>query len=150
MKKIIVVALMLLFSLVSRAQKKEELSPQQVPVVVKSSFQKDFPTAELLNWEKERGRYEATFHVNRVEMSATYNKSGYRKEVEKGIEESQLPASVFEYIKKKYPDYKLKSASQLTTDKGVMTYEAEIMKGTKTIGLIFDSNGKYRKKEKGD
>ena len=148
MKKSVAIALYTLISIATIAQEKTEISPSKVPVEVKSSFQKDFPTAELLNWEKEEGLYEATFNVNRVEMSATYSKSGYRKEIEKGIEERQLPVSVFEYIKINYPGYKLKNASQLTTDKAVITYEAEIFKDNKTKGLIFDSSGKFKKKEK--
>lgn len=148
MKPFIAFTLTTVISLAAFAQQKKELSPQQVPAEVKTSFQKDFPTAELLNWEKEGGQYEATFNVNRVEMSASYSKSGYRKEVEKGIEESQLPASIFDYIKKNYPGYTLKNASQITTDKAVVTYEAEVTKDNKTAGLIFDANGKFKKKEK--
>src|SRR5437868_5349864 len=146
MKNIVSVLFCLLFCIVCFAQKKNELSPQEVPAEVKASFSKEFPTAVLQNWEKEGGRYEATFKVDQVHMTAEYDKKGYRKEVEKDIEESKLPASVFEYIKKKYPDHKLKNSSQIISDKAVIMYEVEIIKGNEITGLIFDSSGKFKKK----
>lgn len=150
MKKLILFTTFILSFIAVIAQKKNELSPSQVPAEVTASFHKDFPTAEIKNWEKEGGSYEATFQVGNTNMSAIYGKSGYRKETEKDIEETKLPLSVFDYIKNNFSGYKIKNASQIITDKAVTTYEVEINKDNKTEGLIFDSNGKFKKKEKGD
>ncbi len=144
MKKICLVISFFIYCTVSFGQDKGAIA---LPNDVKNAFHRDFPTAASEKWEKEGSNYEVNFKVGSSEMSALYSKAGYRKEVEKGIEESKLPSSVFDYIIKKYPGYKLKSASQITSDKSVVTYEAEITKDNQTLELIFDANGKFKKKE---
>jgi len=150
MKKKLFLVLFVLFGINTIAQEKSEISPGQLPAEVKAKFEKDFPTAHLMNLEKEGGNYEMTFKVDNVNMSAVYDIKGNRKEVEKEIEESTLPPSVFDYIKKNYSGYKLKSSSQLMTDKAVKTYEVEITKDNKVVSLIFDASGKFKKKEKSE
>lgn len=154
MKKIILSSLLIMICMTGMAQnkneKKDEISNSEVPAEVKTSLNRDFPTADVKNWEKEGGSYEATFTVGTVKMSAVYSKNGYRKETETAIEESKLPPPVFDYIKNKFSGYVIKNTSKIITDKAVITYEVEIDKDHKTEGLIFDANGKFKKKEKRD
>jgi len=154
MKALFISSLFLLSTLFLNAQDKDDmknkLQEQQLPKEVPAAFHKDFPTATNELWEKEGGLYEVNFNIDRNKMSASYTKAGYRKEIEREIDESKLPSGVHEYILKNYPGYKLKTVTKIVTDKAVTTFETEITKDNKSLDLIFDTEGKFKKKGKAD
>ena len=67
--------------------------------------------------------------------------SGNILETEIEIKVDALPANAKAYISKNYAGQKIKEATKITDNKGVVTYEAEI----KGKDLIFDSNGNFIK-----
>lgn len=131
-------------------EKEEKKTSVAVPAAVKDAFAKEFPTVKKVNWDAEDGNFEAEFTLNGTDESATYDKTGHRKEVEVDIKTSELPAPVLEYVKSHYAAYKLVEGAKITNDKNVVTYEAEIGKDGKKWDVLFDATGKFIKQVEGD
>ena len=137
MKKCIVIACMLV-AVTGYAQKKsgKELA---IPAQAKAAFQKTYPTAADVKWEKEGGDYEVNFKDGMKVMSAVYDQAGKLKETEEAIPLSELPANATAYIKQHHPKVVIKDAAKITKANGEINYEA----GTGKVDLIFDKSGKY-------
>lgn len=112
-----------------------------VPKTIKATFQKQYPEAKEVKWEKEGEHYEAEFEWNKTETSVVYDNAGNLLETETGIETKALPASVLEYTQVNYKGQSIKEAAKITDAKGTITYEAEI----KGSDLIFDKEGIFIK-----
>lgn len=119
-------------------------SAQNVPAVVKTSFEKSFPKTTVKKWDKEDGNYEANFTEDGKTMSAVFGADGKWMETETDIDVKNLPTSIVSYIKEHYKGATIKEAASLKTPDGDR-YEAEV-KGSKK-DLLFDSNGKFLKEE---
>lgn len=132
---------MLLTATLANAQKMQD---KDVPAIIKSAFQKQYPDAKEVKWEKENGNYEAEFELKETEHSALFDTSGNIIESEVEISSDTLPANAKEYVSKNYSGQKIKEAAKITDAKGTVTYEAEI----KGKDLIFDSNGNFIKEVK--
>jgi hypothetical protein len=154
MNKLIIVLMISSLSISAIAQKteKEEKNEKQpeVPASVKQAFAKDYPNVKNATWDAEGKEFEAEFKLNGVDCSANYDKTGHRTEVETTIKGTELPKAALDYIGKNYSTYKLKEAAKITNDKNVVSYEAEVELNGKSIDLVFDTNGKFLKKEEGD
>jgi hypothetical protein len=144
MKRLILATMIGLFTNALNAQS------ANVPTIVKNAFAKEFPTASKLSWDIENGDFEAEFTLNGIAESATYDKTGHRKEVEVDIKISELPKAVTDYIASHYVGYKLIEGAKITNDKNVLVYEAEVGKDGKKKDVIFDVSGKFLKEEMGD
>lgn len=119
----------------------QKISEKEIPAVVKTALQKNYPNAEEVKWDKEKANYEAEFEVNETDYSVLMDASGKILETEIEIESNELPANTKAYITKNYADKKIKEAAKITDNKGTVTYEAEI----KGKDVIFDSNGNFIK-----
>lgn len=136
-----VILLAAMFSLTfANAQK---VSDKEVPTAVKNTLQKSYPNAKEIKWEKEKANYEAGFENKETEYSVLIDVLGNILETEIEIKVNALPAMAKEYVSKNYAGQKIKEATKITDNKGVVTYEAEI----KGKDLIFDSNGNFIKIE---
>ena len=122
----------------------QKVSDKDVPTAVKTTLQKNYPNAKEIKWEKENGNYEAEFEVEETDYSLLIDVSGKILETEIEIKVDALPANAKAYISKNYAGQKIKEATKITDNKGVVTYEAEI----KGKDLIFDSNGNFIKEVK--
>jgi hypothetical protein len=147
--KNLVLALAIVFSLSTFAQKVEKEKKATVPAIVKSAFANDYPATKA-KWGKEDENFEAEFELNGVDASAVYDKLGNKKELEVEIKTNNLPLATLDYLKKNYPNNKVKEAAKITNDKNVVTYEAEIKKDNKSYDILFDSKGKFIKIVAGD
>jgi myo-inositol-1-phosphate synthase len=145
MKKIVTLIALIFAINTTKAQKTKVT---EIPTAVSESFKTNFPDVKGEVWEKEKDNFEAEFKINTVEISATFNSDGKLIEREVKMNISELPETITEYIKKNYPEYKLSEASRIVNSDGVLTYEAEIMKGKNTTDLLFDSNGSFLEKSK--
>ena len=145
MKKIVTLIALVFAINISKAQKTKV---SEIPKAVSESFKTNFPDVKDEVWEKEKDNFEAEFKINTVEISATFNSDGKLLEREVKMNISELPETITEYIKKNYPDYKLSEASRIVNSDGVLSYEAEIMKGKNATDLLFDSNGSFLEKSK--
>ena len=124
--------------------KAQEVQHNDVPASAQQSFQKQFPAAKNVKWEKEDGNYEAGFTVNGKKTSVVITPSGNILETETEMSSNSLSASIRAFITKNYPGQKIKEAAKITDAKGIVTYEAEIS----GKDLIFDSKGKFLKENK--
>lgn len=141
MKKL---AFLMVASLITSFAIAQKLSEKDVPQPVKTAFQKSYPTAKEVKWDKEGSDYEASFDFNETDYSVLFDANGSIVETEAEIEISQLPKSVTEYVTTHYKGQKIKEAAKITDAKGVDTYEAEI----KGMDLLFDSKGNFVKQLK--
>ncbi|MBK7442069.1 MAG: PepSY-like domain-containing protein [Bacteroidetes bacterium] len=156
MKKIMFVVLLGVFSstLFGQNEKNKDESDSEegveVPEVVENAFKKEFHGIKNVSWDQENGEYEAEFKLNGSDASATYDKTGHKKEVEIAIVKKEIPANILVYIEEKYPDYFFTNAAKITNDKGVIIYEAEIGKVDTFYDVLFDSAGNFIKMVEGD
>ena len=118
----------------------------EVPAKVSAAFTAKYPTAKLEKWDKEEAGYEASFVMNKIEMSANFSNEGVFEEVEEEINASSLPKAVTEYCTKTYPSYRLSESAKITDAAGKISYEAEMAKGKEHFDVIFDANGGFVKK----
>jgi len=139
MKKILVLAAVMIAS-VATAQKLKETD---VPQAVKSTFQKQYPKSKA-KWAKEGNNYEAEFELNKTETSVVIDGSGNITETETEIAANQLPKEVTDFVNSNYKGQSIKEAAKITDAKGTVTFEAEL----KGKDLIFDSSGKFIKEVK--
>jgi hypothetical protein len=109
-----------------------------VPKEAQAAFKKDYPHMKG-KWEKEQQDFEVNFTQNGKKMSAVYDATGNKLESEVGINISGLPASVTDYIHKKYPKAKITEAAIITKANGEINYEAQVS----GMDMIFDKDGKY-------
>ncbi len=112
-----------------------------VPANVKAVFQKEFPGAAHIKWEKERGSYEAAFTNSGKKMSVLYSPGGIKEETEVSIPIASLPAPAKKFAEAKG---KIKDAAEITRADGSTVYEAEV----NGKDLIFDKNGTFIKEVK--
>ena len=141
MKKLTLITVAAMITSLAFAQKLQE---KDVPIPVKSIFQKQYPNSKEVEWEKEGENFEAEFELNKIEQSVLFDAKGNILETEVEIELSQLPKGVLDYVTTSYKVKSVKEAAKITDAKGIVTYEAEI----KDLDLLFDSNGKFIKELK--
>lgn len=122
------------------AQEKQEKSAAP-NIEAKAAFQKQFPGATKVKWEKEKGDYEVNFLQKGTEMSAVYDTKGLLKETESSITVAELPSSVSNYLQQHYKGQKVKEAAKIKKADGSINYEAEVNKSD----LLFDASGKFIK-----
>lgn len=138
---ILMIAGVLLISFSVNAQK---LKPAKVPAVVKTSFEKQFPSATDVKWEKEDNLYEVELKNNGQSMTVSLDAKGTLVETEMGIKTSELPPAILKYVNDNFKGKTIKSAEKNITGKKV-TYEVVV---PKEKALIFDAKGKFIEKEK--
>lgn len=143
MKKVAIAVSVFMTASAITAQK---IHQKEVPAAVKSSFQKHYPSAKEVKWEKENTNYEAEFEINKTESSALFDSQGHLKELEQEIKTSELPKNTLEYCRKNFPAYKVTEAAKITDATGKITYEAELEKGKEHFDIIFDDQGNFLKK----
>ncbi len=115
----------------------QKLKQSEVPVAVKESLKKHFPTIKAEAWEKEGANFEAEFDLNKVETSAVFDTNGYLIETESEIAISAFPQAATTYLATKYKGQKIKEISKITEANGKVKYEAEI----NGKDILFDEKG---------
>ena len=135
MRKSVIILIALVLSTIAFAQK---VKVTKVPEIVSKSLLSKYPNAKNIKWDKEENNYEASFENNKIENSVLFSANGKIIETEVEINTAQLPKSILNYIGKNYKDQKVKEAAKIISEKGIITYEAEIQ----GKDLFFDENGK--------
>ena len=137
MKTIMVSALLLGMCLSGLAQK-------DAPEAAKKNFASLYPKVTNVKWGKEGVNYEAEFKDGTVPTSLLYDAKGTLLETEVGLNVTQLPQAVRDYIAKNLAGSKIKEAAMIKTAKGETKYEAEIS----GKDYLFDASGKLLSVEK--
>lgn len=122
----------------------QKIGEKDVPAGIMAAFQKKYPAANGTKWNKEEGNYEASFKLNKEELSVVFDTNGNISETETEIALNSLPAGVLDYVKTHYPGKKVSEGAKITDASGAVTYEVEI----KGMDLLFDKNGKFIKEVK--
>jgi hypothetical protein len=123
----------------------QDLTMKDVPSVVKSALNRQFPAASKVSWEKEKGNYEANWGGRSGEdNSAQFTPSGRFVELVENIPIPSLPARVAPYVSSHYQGAKIREAGKVTDAAGKHSYEVEI----KGKDLIFDLDGNFVKEDR--
>ena len=143
MSKFLTATLILSFILTHMAFA-QHLKEQEVPESVKTAFERKYPDAKKVKWEKEKGNFEANWGGKTGEdSSVVFTPSANFVEIVIAIPVSQLPAPVASYIYKNYQSSKIREAAEVTDSTGKHFYEVEI----KGKDLIFDEKGVFLKED---
>jgi hypothetical protein len=122
----------------------QTVKESQVPMAVKSALKSKYADAKGIQWEKEKGNYEANWGgKSNEDQSVQFSPKGEFIEMVKAIPVSQLPAPVLSYVKAHYKGAKITEAGKVTDAKGKLSYEAEVNKKD----IIFDEKGNFVKAE---
>jgi hypothetical protein len=141
MKKLIMMPA--LFAAIAFSACGQKLDASKVPAAVKATFAKQYPGVTA-KWEKEDGKYEASFKQGANDLSAMFDPNGTFTESEMEMKVAELPATVTAYMKAHYKGKPIKGAAKITKADGSINYEAAL--GGKDA--IFDANGNFLKEVK--
>jgi uncharacterized membrane protein YkoI len=130
----------------------DKLSKDQMPKAVVSAFEKGYPNAKDVKFEKEtfEGKmvYEVEYKENGKEYDILYSEDGTLVQKEEEIDVSSLPEPVTQAANKKYPQGKIEEAEKLMKPDGTVAgYEVEIEMDNKKVELELDVNGNILKTE---
>ena len=122
----------------------QDLKEKDIPKTVQSAFVEKFPEAKKVQWEKEKGNFEANWGGKSEEdSSAQFTPMGKFVEIVVAITVSQLPEPIPPYVNKNYHGAKIKEAGKVTDAMGRHMFEVEI----KGKDLIFDEKGVFLKED---
>lgn len=114
---------------------------QTPPKQVKEAFQTKFKNVKKVSWDQEEAtEWEAEFHMNGKEMSASIDPSGNWLETEIDISKKDLPEAVKNTLDKQYADYKIKESVTVESPE-FSGYEIEMEKGETNIEVQLNSSG---------
>mgnify|MGYP000995966918 CR=1 FL=1 len=136
MKKLIFFAIAIATVSFGSAQKVQET---EIPTIVKTGLQKQYPTVKNVKWEKEDGNYEASFKEQQTDYSILLTPKGNIVETEVAISFEALPAPAKDYVHSHFANKKIEETTKITNAKGSVTYEVEVDEKD----LIFDKSGKF-------
>lgn len=114
---------------------------------VKAAFDKKFPNATSVKWDKENDtEWEAEFKNDGIAYSANFSTNGDWVETEHKVNRKDLPESIATLISTDFAGYKIEGIEKFEkpTSSG---YDVEIEKGEEMLELVFDNNGKLLEKK---
>ena len=115
---------------------------QTPPKQVTNAFQAKFQQVKKVTWNQEEAtEWEAEFHMNGKEMSASFDPSGKWLETETDISKGDLPEGVKSTLNKQYAGYKIKE-TVIVESPEFSGYEIEMEKGETNIEVQLNSSGK--------
>jgi hypothetical protein len=128
----------------SRADE-EKIPVKELPKVVRDAARAKFPRAEIVGAarEKEDGKttYEVMFKQAGRSIDATLSQDGKILEVEREIDDADLPRAVKKAIAARFPGARIAKVEQLIEgEDGPSRYEIAI-----TTEVVLDANGKFKK-----
>lgn len=138
MKKIILFIVLAGFFMNVQGQK---MNSNDVPVAVKNSFKKNYPSINDADWSKDGMNFSAGFEENKLERTVTYAGTGVLVGINEEIVVSAIPNLATAYVQKNYNGNEIDSASKITVADGTVTYSTEV----DGKDLVFDSKGNFVK-----
>ncbi|SFF05222.1 PepSY-like domain-containing protein [Nitrosomonas sp. Nm166] len=129
-----------------------EVSKHQIPKAVLEAFEKAYPNAKEIEFEKEmfegKAVYEVEYKENGREYEITYDSDGVILQIEETLDVKALPEPIIQAITNAYPKATIEDAERVIKPDGTVTvYEIEIKTEGKKLELELDSNGKILKVE---
>ena len=113
-----------------------------VSEVVKQAFEKKFSNAKKVNWDNEKeGKFEVSFELNKINMSAKFSKDGEWIETASEISITLLPDISIIDIDRKYSGCKIMSAYIIEHSTKGMYYKVLLKAGNKKPEMFYDEDG---------
>jgi len=138
MKNLKIAAIALLATASITAQ---DIENDKVPTSLNSSFQKAYPNASDIEWEKDGVNFKVEFDQDNMENEIWYSNTGEILKTEKEVTLEDLPSAVISTIKNKYPKYDIDEV-ELIEAKGNKTYEVELEKWfSEDVKLLIAEDG---------
>ena len=123
----------------------QDIPVNQVPSVVTNSFNRSFPKAREVEWEKKGSLYNADFEVSNIDNEVWIDAKGIIVRSKKDMTKAQLPVAVSTAIKKEYPAYRIDDVDQYVEGKQAF-YKVELEKGGHDTHVVFDQAGRVSSK----
>ncbi len=109
---------------------------------VTSSFEKMFPTATKVTWEKEdKNEWESEFLLDGNKVEAKFAEDGTWVKTERDIQIADLPKAVADSIKMQYLDWEITEAEKNESTKHGIIYKADLKKGLMKKDVKYTENG---------
>lgn len=130
----------------------EKVPLDKVPAAVMKTVKDRFPKAEIKEASKEtedgKTLYEVSLRHEGHNYDVTLGEDGVIREVEKEIAAADLPKTVADAVKAKYPKATIEKAEEIT--KGdAKRFEVLLKDGDKSRELVLDPAGKILEDEDG-
>lgn len=130
----------------------EDVSKHQVPKAILGAFEKAYPNAQEVEFEKKivagKAVYEVEYTENGREYEILYDSDGVILQMEETLDVKALPEPIVQAISKAYPKATIEDAEKVMKPDGtVIVYEVEIKAEGKKLELELDANGKILKTE---
>ena len=94
-----------------------EIARKDVPPAVLASLEKAYPSAKVLEWEKEihggKLYYEAETVDGKVPRNILYSPDGTVVQIEEKIAADEIPTAVADAAKRQYPNATIRSAHKI-------------------------------------
>lgn len=139
MKRLFFIASMACFSSFGFTQ---DLQQSEVPSVVVNNFQKAFPKALEVEWEKEAGNYKVDFDIAPdKDHEVWYDSTGKIIKHKEEIAKSSLPKAVQAKIATDFKGYRVEDVKKITVGTKI-TYSFELKSTTAEWKVTTDETGK--------
>ncbi|MDR0365172.1 MAG: PepSY-like domain-containing protein [Bacteroidales bacterium] len=112
---------------------------------LENTFQKMYPNAKYVEWERERGYYVAEFRDSGYEKEAWFDKD-YNWVLTKTEYERKAPNIIKEAIAQtEYRDWRIDDVDFIETRDNGSFYIVEVEKGEREVDLYFSGTGEFIK-----
>jgi Putative beta-lactamase-inhibitor-like, PepSY-like len=130
---------------VEKTMEEIELTLDDVPEVVQKAFEEAFSSIEEVQWEMERGLFEAEYEIDGMEFGIYFNSDGIIIAREKEINPEDLPPAVLNVIEQEYAGFEFDDVEMIEYEDGVQ-YEIELETEKVEVELLIDADGTIREK----
>lgn len=133
--------------LMSQSVSGQDIAQHQVPSVIVNNFQKTFPSARDIEWEKDGEHFKVEFETGLLnkDHDAWYSQEGKMIRHKEEISKKDLPKKVQSAIAKQFPGYRMDDVVKITEgDKA--SYQLEVKKGREEWKVLFGADGELLNK----
>lgn len=116
------------------------LPESEVPSVVKNTLATTFPHNGPVEWEKEKGNYEAEFREDTLDYKALISPEGAVLRYKQEIAAGELPPQVQQTLQAQYRDHEVEDLERVVRGKEAY-YQLELEKGLKEMRLVVTPKG---------
>ncbi|ETZ23609.1 PepSY-like domain-containing protein [Pedobacter sp. V48] len=142
MKKILLFAVCILISGFSYAQ---DITASEVPPAVLNAFNKSFPKATRVEWERKGDLYNVEFDIARRDHELWLTGNGGIIKHKKELRSSELPAVVLNTLKQNYKGFRIGDVDRYEEGKKFF-YKVELKKLLEEQKVVVDQSGKISNK----
>ncbi len=120
----------------------QDISAGMVPSLIINEFQKSFPKAQRVEWEKEGEWYKAEFEtgLTSLDHEVWMDRSGKIIRHEEELLPRDLPPAVMKTIRRDFKGYRVSDVKKITAESQVK-YVLELNSFTRDWEMVFDSAG---------